>query len=66
MRLRIDRAADALYLRLDESKILETEEVSPGILLDYDLKKQVVGIEILGLSKRVPGFDPEHLEVETV
>ena len=66
MRLRIDRAADALYLRLDDSKVLETEEVSPGIMLDYDIKKQVVGIEILGLSKRVPGFDPTNLEVEAV
>jgi uncharacterized protein YuzE len=36
-----------LYLRLDESKIIESEEVQPGIALDYNDNKQVVGVEIL-------------------
>ena len=31
MRLKVDRKADALYLRLDDSPILESEEVSPGV-----------------------------------
>ena len=54
MRLHVDKEADALYLRLDDSPIVESEEVSPGIVLDYNEKNQVVGVEILGLSKRVP------------
>jgi len=29
MRLKIDREADALHLRLDDSPIMESEEVSP-------------------------------------
>ncbi|MGH8653604.1 MAG: DUF2283 domain-containing protein [Gammaproteobacteria bacterium] len=29
--MRVDQEADALYLRLDESKIIESEEVSPGV-----------------------------------
>ena len=53
MKLKIDRASDALYFRLDESAIVESEEVRPGIVLDYDAHDNVVGIEILGLSKRV-------------
>jgi len=47
MRLHVDRDADALYLRLDESKILESEEVAPGVVLDYNAENQVVGIEML-------------------
>lgn len=31
MKLNYDNQADALYLRLDDSKILEFEEVAPGI-----------------------------------
>lgn len=31
MKLNYDNQADALYLRLDDSKILESEEVGPGI-----------------------------------
>ena len=30
MKLHIDKEADALYLRLDESAIVESEEVAPG------------------------------------
>ncbi len=57
MRLRVDREADALYLRLDDSKIVESEEVSPGVVLDFNEEKQVVGIEMLNLSKRAPNLD---------
>lgn len=34
MKLRIDREADALYLRIDETAIVESEEVQPGVILD--------------------------------
>jgi uncharacterized protein YuzE len=51
MKLRFDENADALYLRLDESRIVESEEVQPGILLDFDEHNQVVGIEILRVKE---------------
>ena len=34
MKLHIDKEADALYLRLDESAIVESEEVAPGVGLE--------------------------------
>jgi uncharacterized protein YuzE len=46
--------------RLDESAILESEEVQPGIILDFNTDGRVVGIEILNLSTRVA---PEQLQV---
>jgi uncharacterized protein YuzE len=54
MKMHLDEKADALYLRLDESKIVESEEVKPGIVLDFNESKQVVGIEILRVKNRVP------------
>ena len=66
MRLRVDRPNDALYFRLDESAIAESEEVKPGVILDYDANDNVVGIEILGLSKRVPEAMLRRLQFETV
>ena len=65
MRLHVDRKADALYLRLDESQIVESEEVSPGVVLDYNADEQVVGIEILQLSKRAPNLEAGKLVFET-
>ncbi len=53
MRLKVDRESDALYLRLDESKIVDSEEVTPGVVLDFNEHDEVVGVEILRLSKRV-------------
>ena len=54
MKLKIDNEADALYLTLDESEAVESEEVSPGIIVDYNADNNVVGIEMLYLSKRTP------------
>jgi len=66
MKLKIDREADALYLTLDESEAVESEEVSPGIILDYNAENNVVGIEMLYLSKRTPKLDTGRLLFEMV
>jgi uncharacterized protein YuzE len=66
MKLKVDHEADALYLRLDDSKIVESEEVSPGVVLDYNEQEQVVGVEILGISKRAPTLNTRELQFQTV
>lgn len=65
MKLRVDQKADALYLRLDNSAIVESDEVSPGVVLDYNEANEVVGIEMLGLSRRSPQIDLTALDFET-
>jgi uncharacterized protein YuzE len=65
MRLHVDKEADALYLRLDDSKIIESEEVSPGVVLDFNERNQMVGIEILNLSQRTPKLDLRELQYQT-
>jgi len=62
MKLHIDKAADALYLRLDDSRIVESAEVSPGIVLDYNEHNEVVGIEMLNLSRRSTALDLQELQ----
>ena len=64
MTLKVDEKADALYLRLDDSKIIESEEVSPGVLLDFNADNQVVGVEILNLSKRSPKVNLRELQFQ--
>ncbi len=64
MKLTIDSSADALYLRLDTSRIVESEEVSPGVVLDFNEDKEVVGVEMLYLSKRSPNLDLSDLQLE--
>ena len=52
MRIRVDRKNDTLYFRLDESRIVESEEIQPGVILDYDENDKVVGVEFLSISSR--------------
>lgn len=66
MKLKVDNKNDALYFRLDESAIVDSEEIQPGVILDYDADGNVVGVEILGLSKRVPSSMLKNLQFETV
>ena len=63
MRLRYDKKADALYLRLDDSKVVESDEVKPGIIVDFNAKKEVVGIEVLDFKRRVPKGDLKQLKL---
>jgi len=64
MKMHYDEKADALYLSLDESNVVESEEVSPGIVLDFNGSKQVIGIEVLDVKRRVPSADPKNLKFE--
>ena len=50
MRIRYDEKADALYIRLRESKYYESDEIKEGFILDYDEAGNVIGIEILDAS----------------
>ena len=66
MKLHVDKKSDALYLRLDESAIIESEEVSPGVVLDYNEDNEVVGVEMLRLSERssVPNLSALEFEAK--
>lgn len=62
MRTRYDSEADALYMRLADGPIVDSQEVSPGIVLDFDGDGRVVAIEILDVSEHVAkGADFSHL-----
>jgi uncharacterized protein YuzE len=60
MRVRVDHAADAVYLNLTDRPIKDSEEIADGIVADYDHDGRIVGIEILDASKRTN--DPEALK----
>jgi len=51
-RIKYDRLADALYIRLRDGKIVESDEVAPGIIVDLDENNEIIGIEVLQVSKR--------------
>ena len=52
IRLKYDRLSDALYIRVKESRTVDSEEVVPGVIVDYDEHGEIARIEILWFSKR--------------
>lgn len=66
MKLKIDHEADALYLSLADTLAASSEEVAPGLVVDYDASGRAVGFEMLHLSKRAPGADMQRLLIEQV
>lgn len=46
-----DPDVDSLYIQIDNSKGLESEEIANGIILDYDQNNKIIGIEILKISR---------------
>ena len=66
MKLTVDPESDALYLRLNDAEIVDSERVSSGVVLDYDAHENVVGVEMLHLSKRTAKADLQRLLFETL
>ncbi|MCX7111860.1 MAG: DUF2283 domain-containing protein [Proteobacteria bacterium] len=52
MKIEFDQEADALYIELASGEIDKTEEIKPGLILDYDINGNVLGVEMLYISKR--------------
>jgi uncharacterized protein YuzE len=65
MRIKVDKENDTLYFRLDENRIVESEEVQPGVILDYDENDQVVGVEFLGISSRASQEELSSIQFQT-
>ena len=66
MKLKIDKDSDALYLRLDDSKIIESEEVDSGVIIDFGIDGKVVAFELLNLSKRTTLEHLQNFQYESV
>lgn len=60
MQLKVDKASDALYFRLGESAIVDSEEVRPGVILDFNEQGQVVGVEFLSMHARTTELNSLH------
>lgn len=63
MKFNYYKDTDSLYIDLTEKKSVDSKEVSPGIVLDFDAKGNLVGIDIDHASKHV---NLSRLETEGV
>lgn len=53
MKFQYYKETDSLYIDLSEKKSVDSQEIKPGIVLDFDAKGKLVGIDIDHASKYV-------------
>jgi uncharacterized protein YuzE len=56
MRVKKDEKLDIAYIQLRKGRVARTNEMSPGLLFDFDKKGNLVGIEVLSLTKLAPAL----------
>ncbi|PSN14482.1 hypothetical protein C7293_11455 [filamentous cyanobacterium CCT1] len=54
MNIDYDPDVDALYLRLAEGEIIESDSIEPDVVYDYDADDRVIGVELLRVSANLP------------
>jgi uncharacterized protein YuzE len=66
MNFHYDKASDSLYIQLSPNPGFDAEEVSEGVVVDYDKDGHIVGLDIEYASKHlnlanihVEGFMPK-------
>ena len=64
MKIEYDQQADAMYIRLRSGVVAESDEVRPGVVLDFDERGRVLGIEMLDVSQQAD--NPRELAMELV
>jgi uncharacterized protein YuzE len=52
MNFSFDKMANVLYIRFSSEKILNSDEIVEGIIIDYGKDDNIVGVEILNFTKR--------------
>ena len=53
MKLNYHPETDSLYIDLSERASVESREISEGVVLDYDAKGNLVGVDIDNASSKV-------------
>jgi uncharacterized protein YuzE len=57
MKLAYDSKIDAAYIKLSGAQVVDSEEIRPGIVVDYDAQDRVAGVEILHVRRQRPDID---------
>jgi uncharacterized protein YuzE len=66
MKIEYDKEVDALYIRIQEKDVARTQEVSDGMNLDFDVEGRLIGLEVLGASRRYSSSDIFNLSTKNL
>lgn len=66
MEIVYDKEADALYITFMEGVFSSNKKIDDLTILDLDTKGNILGIELLDVSKRIPAKSLAQLHVENI
>ena len=52
MNFSFDKIANALYIRFSSEKVLNSDEIAEGIIIDYDKNENILGVEVLNFTDK--------------
>ncbi len=59
MEINYDKEADAMYIKFREGEFSKNKKIDDNTIIDLDKDDNILGIELLWVSERIP---PESLE----
>lgn len=66
MKISYDKEVDAVSVTLRKGVVSRTVEISPEIMMDYDIDGNPLYIEILGASDKLGKKDLSHITIGSV
>jgi len=65
MKITFDKKADAMYIYLKKKKVFKTRQITDDTIVDFDKNGNIIGIELLSISKRMPLKELSSLDITT-
>ena len=66
MKIEYSREADALYVYFKEDFVAKSREIEDGVVIDFDDKGQIIGIEVLDATQRFSLADIVNVNIENL
>ena len=66
MKIEYSKEADALYVYFKEAFVSKSKEIEDGVVIDFDEKNQLIGIEVLDVSQRFSLSDIVNINIENL
>ena len=66
MEIRYDKDADAMYVKLKNGKFSKNKVINRETILDLDVKGDLLGIELLSISKRIPAESLSKITIKNI
>ena len=66
MKIEYSKDADAIYVYFKEDIVASSKEIEDGVVIDFDAKGQLIGIEVLDVSQRFSLSDIVNVNIENL